>query len=333
MSDMTEDSQENWEDERDKAAPPAPTAPRRRHGLRKFLLRLMAAGVVAGLLFYGGWFSHGRFQGSSTSVSPDQPDKLSAALFPAGGVELDVHWGDVPARLVQEGVIDLEKLKVAAQSAGMPLTPDQVKVLTDGSDEPIRIDASNAYFALDVLWAVGLASKNAVLTQGPIAQGGLAQAANYASTAGWTIGAKPGPQYLAALDLVPLTPEQQAVVEEVASNSWRPCCGNMTAFPDCNHGMAALGLAELMASQGASADDIFLALKKISPFWFPTQYQYLAQYFQGQGQAWEHVDARLLMGKGYSSSSGFKQVYAQLQQQGALGAGSQGGGKASGCAS
>ena len=39
------------------------------------------------------------------------------------------------------------------------------------------------------------------------------------------------------------------IVEEIAGNIYRPCCGNSTAFPDCNHGMAMLGLIELMVSQ------------------------------------------------------------------------------------
>jgi hypothetical protein len=106
----------------------------------------------------------------------------------------------------------------------------------------------------------------------------------------------------------------------------------MTAFPDCNHGMAALALAELMASQGASADEVFQALKDISPYWFPNQYHQLALYFEHQDQEWEDVDPRLVMGQEHSSSGGFKQVSAWLQQRGALSGSGVGGGNASGCA-
>ncbi len=134
------------------------------------------------------------------------------------------------------------------------------------------------------------------------------------------------------LELISLTPQQQAIVDEVAYNAYRPCCGNMIAFPDCNHGMAALALTELMASQGASADEIFQALKEVSPFWFPTQYHHLALYFELRDQEWKDVDPRMVMGNEYSSGDGWKQVNAQLQQQGALGTGGVGGGNASGCA-
>lgn len=292
--------------------------------------RVAAYAVAAGALFAGGWFAHAGLGGGDSSPSPS-PQGLAAALFPEEGVTLNARWGDIPRRLVEEGVIDLNKLKAAAQRAGAPLTEEQLKLLSEGSDEPITVNAQNAYFLLNLLWALGLANNNTVLTQGPMAQRGWERAGGYASTGGWTLGVRPGPHYLASLDLLPLTPEQQAVVDEVAYNSYRPCCGNMTAFPDCNHGMAALALTELMAAQGASADEIFLALKRVSPFWFPKQYQYVATFFQRQGQDWEDVDPRLVMGKDYSSIRGFKQVAAWVQQQGGLASGA-GSSRASGCA-
>ncbi len=315
-------------------------------GLRRLILRSLRgaayAAVAAAFGFLGGWFGQSVLEddspsslesdSASGSASASSPDALAATLFPDEGINLGVSWGDIPPRLVEEGVLDLEKFSAAAQRAGSPLTDDQLKILTEGSDEDIIFSADNAYFMLDVLWALGLANKTTVLTEGPIAQNGWDQAGGYAGTGGWTIGVQPGPEYLAALDLISLAPEQQAVVDDVAYNAYRPCCGNMTAFPDCNHGMAALGLAELMASQGASADEIFQALKDISPFWFPNQYHQLALYFDGQDQQWEDVDARMVMGKEYSSSSGFKQVSALLQQQGALGGVGPAGGKVSGCA-
>ena len=313
-------------------AQPAPEqtngpARRRSGGRRQIwrLLRPMLYVAVAAGVFAGGWSAHAAFRGGS---SPSSTDELTEALVPQDGLTLDVQWGDVPVRLVQQGVVDLQKFEVAARSAGFPLTSDQLDVLEQGSDYPLQVDSNNAYFILDVLWALGLANSNAILTQGAIAQ--YERPGDLASTGGWTIGAKPGEQYLAALELIKLTPQQQDVVEEVVAHAYRPCCANMAAFPDCNHGMAALGLAELMASQGASADDIFSALKKISPFWFPAQYHHLGLYFQGQGQQWDQVDARTVMGAEYSSASGWKQVAASLQQQGVLTGGS-GGSKASGC--
>ncbi len=293
-------------------------------------LAVLGSLAVAGGLFVGGWWAHVALrEGASTSSTSEE---LAAVLFPDEGVTLEVRWGDLPRRLVEEGVIDVEKFKAAAERAGAPLTLAQLALLTEGSGERVHIDAQNAYFVLDVLWALGLSNSNRLLTEGPLAQYGRDRAGGLAGTGGWTIGVNPGSQYLAALELLPLTPEQQTVVDEVAYESYRPCCENMTAFPDCNHGMAALALTELMASQGAKADEIFAALKQISPLWFPNQYHHLALYFEMQDQEWEEVDARLVMGQTYSSAGGWRQVNAWLRQQGAIpGAGGEQGG-ASGCA-
>jgi len=295
-------------------------------------LRRMAKGAVylaaAGALFFGGWLTRATVDEPSPA-SHGQGDEVLREIMPENGVTLDARWGELPKRLVEEGVLDLEKFKVAAQAAGMPLTPEQVSLLTEGSDERIQVDANSAYFLLDVLWALGLANQNPILTDGPLSEGG--KVGSYASTGGWTLGAKAGPAYVASLGLLQLSPDQQKIVEDVTHNSYRPCCGNMTGFPDCNHGMAALALAELMASQGATSEDIFLALKQVSPYWFPSQYHHLALFFEQNDQDWRDVSPRELMGETYSSSRGFQQVNAQLQQSGATGAGG-GAGKASGCA-
>ena len=74
----------------------------------------------------------------------------------------------------------------------------------------------------------------------------------FASTGGWTLGVKKATELYASTKIMSLTDEQQARLLEVASQVYRPCCNNPTHFPDCNHGMAMLGLLELMASQDAS---------------------------------------------------------------------------------
>ena len=134
-----------------------------RAAVRPLMYSLLAAGF--GLL---GGFLGQEFLGDG-SASSSSPEGEEASLT-AEGVTLDVRWGDVPQRLVAEGVLDLDKFSAAAQAAGSPLTPEQLKVLSEGSDDTIRFDADNAYFLLDVLWALGLANKNEVLTEGPMAQ-------------------------------------------------------------------------------------------------------------------------------------------------------------------
>ncbi len=141
------------------------------------------------------------------------------------------------------------------------------------------------------------------------------QAGNFASTGGWSLGKKPGGELLNSAEIITLTSEQQAVVERVAKNSYRPCCGNPTAFPDCNHGIAALGLAELLASQGASAEQIAAAVKAANGMWFSQQYFELAVYFEAtEGKDWNDVDPWVVVSKEYSSSSGWANMHKKLKE-------------------
>ena len=141
----------------------------------------------------------------------------------------------------------------------------------------------------------------------------------FASTGGWTLATKPITELYASLDLIPLTAEQQQRVEEVAAAVYRPCCNNPTLFPDCNHGMAMLGLLELMASQGASTDQMFEAAKYINAFWFPQQNLETALYLKAnQNVNFEDANARLVTGAEFSSGSGFASTHQQLQTSGLL---------------
>ena len=87
---------------------------------------------------------------------------------------------------------------------------------------------------------------------------------------------------------------------------YRPCCNNPTAFPDCNHGMAMLGLLELMASQEASVDEMFEAVKYVNAFWFPQQTVEVALLFKNvKGQDFVGADAREFVGPNFFSAGGF----------------------------
>jgi hypothetical protein len=285
---------------------------------RRRLLKLLAGGGALGTgaaIFGAGFLTRSLIPGSS-EISSAKTDQIAARLLPHDGFSLNAPWGDVMARLVESGVVDGDKFGAVLAQSGAPLTDAQQRILAGASDEPVRIDASNGRFVLNALWALGLANRNPVLTDGPMSRLEEARRGQLASTAGWTLGKEPGSQYLARFDIVSLTPEQQAVAEEVAYNSYRPCCDNPTAFPDCNHGAAALALTQIAAAGGASAEDIFSALEGFNSFWYPDRYYVLAVAFDQQGQAWEDVDARLVLGAEYSSLSGWKRVAAGLQSQG-----------------
>ena len=221
--------------------------------------------------------------------------------------------------MLQAGAIDDGQFVEVYESSGRPLSDEQLGILRQGSLAPIVINQQNAYFMLNFFWALGLVNQNPILEQGQMMAGGQQEVGNFASTGGWTIGAKAATELYSSVEIVKLTPEQQARLEEVANNVYRPCCGNPTSFPDCNHGMALLGLLELMASQGATVDQMFTAAKQVNAFWFPDQTLELATYFKAvEGKDFKAVDARRIVGKEFMSGSGFNQVHQTLAAKGLL---------------
>lgn len=262
----------------------------------------------------------------SASTQSYDWDVLAGKVLPAEGVVLPVVYDDIGPKVIASGAIDLEKFKAIYKNN--PLSEQQLKVLTQGSNEKIVMSPDNAHFLLNLFWAFGLANKNPILEEGPMMEyGGREGAGGFASTGGWTVGSKDAMKVYSNVRIVSLIPEQQKIVEEVTNGVYRPCCDNPTSFPDCNHGMAALGLAELMASQGASSDEIFEALKVANSYWFASQYITLARYFEAkEGKSWDKVSGRVVLGKAYSSYSGWARVQTWLSENNLLPPPSSGGG-------
>ena len=116
-------------------------------------------------------------------------------------------------------------------------------------------------------------------------------------------------------------------MEEVAGAVYRPCCDNHTAFPDCNHGMAMLGMLQLLASQGANADEMFEAAKYANVFWFPQQSQEIATLVKVTDNAdYDDVNSRLAVSANFASGSGFARIHQWLADNGHLGQPNRGGG-------
>ena len=233
--------------------------------------------------------------------------------------ELPARFGDLGPRLIAADAIDPQQFAANYDRAGQPLSEAQLAILQEGSEEAIVIDRSNAYFLLNFFWALGLTNDNPILTEGPMMTASDGNPGRFASVGGWTIGQKPPQELYASATLVPLSGEQQQWVEEVAENVYRPCCNNHTAFADCNHGMALLGLLQVMAGQGATVEELYEAAKYVSAFWYPQQAAETAIFFQkNMNLAYADVDPRLAVGPEVFSASGFQQVHEWLVANDAL---------------
>jgi len=287
--------------------------------VRNALLILIALLLGFSSLYFAGM--HVTPANSSMAASHDQDVSMAQMdeVNPPDGYTVPVVLDEAGPQLLAVGAIDLLKFAYIYNKAGSPLTEEQNAILKEGSSSSIVINKKNAYFLLNFFWALGLTNKNPVLTEGAMVAGGMDRVGNFASTGGWTVGAKPPMELYASTEIVALTEEQQARLLKVASAVYRPCCDNGTHFPDCNHGMAMLGLLELMASQNASEDEMFDAAKYVNAYWYPQQAVEIATYFQANKNTdFAQADAQQVVSQQVSSASGFREVHSWLVSNGLL---------------
>ncbi len=215
-----------------------------------------------------------------------------------------IKWGDLGKRMVEDGVIDKEKFAQAITGENQ-LPKDLDKYFSDGQDK-IEINPQNAQFWVDILWGLGLANKNRILEEGAMKQNG--DTSNFASTGGWTLGPEDPMSIYSRYSYINLSQREQEIVEEIAGNIYRPCCGNSTAFPDCNHGMAMLGLIELMVSQGFSKDEIYKTALAFNTYWFPNTYLNTAYYLDINGKDYNKISPKEILSENFSSAMGAQAI-------------------------
>ena len=229
------------------------------------------------------------------------------------------------AVMYKSGAISLRSLstKQAVQNrqatlidGGKILSLEQEKkileaLIANGTIDPNQLPEVSE---LNLLWAFGLANKNQILEDGPISNQSYGGPTNMASVGGWTVTTGSVMDHYDKHALVALTPDQQSLVEKIAKGIYRPCCNNSTYFPDCNHGMAMLGLLEYLAAQGATEDQMWNVAVTANMSWFPDQYQTIAQYLKIKGIDIKTVTPQMLLGEEYSSGSGFTRIAAQVPQ-------------------
>lgn len=295
---------------------------------RKYWIVITLVAFLAGS--FGG-FGIGRNSAYQEMAATSQKQSLEInalvnEINPADGIKIQATYGDIGPKLLAAGVIDLSSFEELYKQAGQPLSEQEITILTKGNQDKIVFTRENAHFLLNYFWALGLSNKNPVLETGPIQQASGGKIDGFASTGGWAIGTKPINELFSSVSLLSLSPEQQARVEEVAKAVYRPCCDNPTHFPDCNHGMAMLGLLELMASQNATVEEMFQAAKYANAFWYPQQTLEQAVFFKATDNVdYKDIDAKLIVGQQVSSISSFKSMHQWLSENGLLGQTANGG--------
>lgn len=195
---------------------------------------------------------------------------MSSARAPASAPVQNTREANVGGQIGPRGQ-SLQSGHVAMMNGGhlMPLQMEEMlakKLVESGVIDPAKLPEVTE---LNLLWAFGLANKNRVLEMGPMMDPAYGGAGRFASTGGWTVGKGSPMDHYSMHEYLLLTEEQQDLVEKVAKNVYRPCCKNSAYFPDCNHGMAMLGLLEILASEGADEKTMYTAAEKANSMWFP----------------------------------------------------------------
>lgn len=247
----------------------------------------------------------------TTKNSDELVQILKQNVLPQQGYTLAVRWNDIGRQLLESGVIDKTKYeKLFSEKA---YAKDQMKYLSMRLSDHMTIDERNSHFMVNTLWALGLVNKNNILDEGSMKMYGNGSTMNYASTGGWKLGTVPTSQLYSSKEIIKLTTRQQEIVKKIAQDVFRPCCGNSTEFPDCNHGMAALGYIEAAVEQGVSEKRIYKDLLMLNSFWFPQQYVEIAALMNKQNTQWKNVDPTLMLSSMYSSSQGTQKVRQAIQ--------------------
>jgi len=237
---------------------------------------------------------------------------LEEQVLPKDGISLPISWNNLGSQMIEVGVIDAPRFEAIYTSRGGFSEED--KKLVYGNNEEITMTRENAGLLLNLFWAFGLSNKNVVLEEGEMTSKHYGEdAGRFASTGGWSLSVDHPMSHYSKHTFVNLAGEQQQKVENVAKGIYRPCCGNSTHFPDCNHGMAMLGLLELMAAEGVSEEEMFEIALQVNSYWFPETYLTLATYFEGQGTSWDKVNPEIALNEEYSSARGYQRVLQELK--------------------
>lgn len=264
---------------------------------------LASAVIVAGTWVYTAGLH-------ATPVPLESPSRNEVS---GSGAVASLRWGDLGARMAESGTLDAQKLELLYAARG-GFGEKEKNMLGAKPGQVLTVTRENAGFLLNLLWAFGLGNKNPILEHGPMANPRYGGAGRFASTGGWTLSRGNPMDHYHMHSFATLSPEQQVLVERASTGIYRPCCDNSTYFPDCNHGMAMLGLLELLASQGASEQEIYRTALRVNSFWFPDQYATIGKYLELQGTSFRDADPQNILGAGFSSASGFQRVAELLPQ-------------------
>jgi len=242
-------------------------------------------------------------------------EQILRELLPEKKV-LPVTWQGIPFKLLEEKIVDLEKLKAYSQRYGQSVTEDDLKIFDRDYNGNIEVTQSNSVLVYNVLWAIGFAQKSPILDY-ELEKYGWDTVKNlagyYFSFANLGNGSTLPQSGYNYFDFISLNEEQKALAMKIAGKSAVPSCGNPLLLPDCSCSFAVDALILMLASQGVNDRQIYKAMKDVYPYRFPGLYVKHAVLFKlTKNQNWSEVDAEKLVSLEFSSAQGAAQVNQAL---------------------
>jgi hypothetical protein len=245
------------------------------------------------------------------SLNPSLSPGRDVLQVEVEAVEIPVAWGNMGKRMADAGVFDRAKIIALYGNRG-GLDPEELKLIDGMNSGPLKMTRNNSGLILNLLWGFGLANKNDILLKGEMMDPQFAGAENFASTGGWSLAMGHPMDHYSMHKFMELTPEEQEKVARTSQGIFRPCCGNSTHFPDCNHGMAMLGLLQMLAKNGADEAEMYRTALAVNRLWFPSQYKDIDRYLQDKGALLDSVDPKIVLGSVYSSANGYQRILAAI---------------------
>ncbi len=230
-------------------------------------------------------------------------EALRKQVAPAEGVTIPVEWGNLLPDLKALDAVDAELLNKGLVSArGYGLTATEIERFNGTSREFVRIDNESKTYLMYIFWALAFVNSNPILNS---------SAHMYENNTSPVGAAKYGSHAI-----LEFNETEQSLIDDIALNSYRPCCNGPTLKPDCSHGFAALGLVEFLVSKGLERDKIFKILLQFNGYSFTDQYIDIALALEEQGQNWSNVNATQVVGYSYSSLEAHQAIREYLIERG-----------------
>lgn len=257
--------------------------------------------IAAAMVLLLWWIATKDAKSQTASAAPTQ------SVRPAGGIALGVEWSDLGKQLVEGGAIDAGAFEALYSEHG-GLSEEERALLHESDNGELVMTEKNSGLLLNLLWSLGLANKNPILTEGEMSDPRY-ETKNFASTGGWTLAKGNVMDHYAHHAFIELTGGKQQLVDTVSKTMYRPCCNNSAHFPDCNHGMAMLGLLERLAGAGASEERMYAAALAANSYWFPDAYDTIEAFAVQKGVK---IPPKERLSAQYSSASGYARVAQEV---------------------